>query len=101
MEKQILQIESIKASEVLERLDKLEHAVMALCESKKPETNKSTSELITRNEASEILRVSLVTLNDWTKKGILPAYKCGNRVYYKRSEVAESLKKKVAVYGNQ
>lgn len=101
MEKQILQIESIQASEVLGRLDKLENAILALCENKKSETDKNTSELITRNEVSEILRVSLVTLNDWTKKGLLPAYKCGNRVYYKRSEVTEALKKKGAVYGNQ
>lgn len=34
MEKQILQIESIQASEVLGRLDKLESAILALCENK-------------------------------------------------------------------
>lgn len=41
MEKQILQIESIQASEVLGRLDKLENAILALCENKKSETDKT------------------------------------------------------------
>lgn len=43
--------------------------------------------LLTRHETADLLRVSLVTLNDWTNKGILLSYRLGNRVYYKRSEI--------------
>jgi len=35
--------------------------------------------------------ISLVTVNEWRKKGILKAYKIGNRVYFKRNEVEAAL----------
>lgn len=100
MEKQILQVENIQASELLERLDKMEAAIIALNNSQQPQQEK-TNEFITRTEVAQILRISLVTVHDWTKKGLLSAYKCGNRVYYKRLEIIEALKKKGAIYGNQ
>ena len=50
--------------------------------------------LITRDEASKLLNVSLVTLNSWSKKGILTSYKIGTRVRYKENEVINSLRRK-------
>ena len=58
-------------------------------------TKKSKKEPIeywTRNEMAEKLSISLPTLHDWMNKGILKAYRIGNRVYFKSSEVDQCLK---------
>ena len=49
------------------------------------------SEWITRKQASFMLSVSLVTISDWSKKGILKAYRIGNRVRFKLNEIEEVL----------
>lgn len=48
--------------------------------------------LLTRSEASEFLKISLTTLWNWTKSGKIAAYGAGNRVYYKKNELLESLR---------
>lgn len=50
-------------------------------------------ELLTRKEASEYLKVSLPTLDRWTKAGLIPSYLLGTRVRYKRAELFNSLVK--------
>ena len=52
-----------------------------------------TPDYISRQDAADILGVSLHTLNAWTKDGKVPAYRIGSRVRYIRSEVESSLKK--------
>lgn len=47
--------------------------------------------LLSRDEVADILRVSLVTLTDWMKRG-LPFHKQRGRVYFIRSEVMEHIK---------
>lgn len=49
-------------------------------------------ELITRKETAEILGVSLPTLHEWTKKGVLPAKRIGSRIRYERTAVYDALK---------
>ncbi len=48
-------------------------------------------EYVTRKEAAKILKVSLVTISDWNKKGILNPYRLGNLIRYKRSELDKAL----------
>ncbi len=48
-------------------------------------------EVMTRKETSQFFAVSLVTINDWTKTGILHSYKVGNRVFYRRSHLMQVL----------
>lgn len=50
-------------------------------------------ELLTRKDTAKLLRISLPTLHDWTKTGIVKAYRIGNRVLYKLEEVKEALLK--------
>ena len=52
---------------------------------------KEPAELLTRSETSLLLKVNLTTLWNWTKKGKLKSYGIGNRVYYKRHEVMQSI----------
>lgn len=47
--------------------------------------------LLTRKETSDKLKISLVTLNDWSKRGLIQSYLIGGRVLYKDSEIEASL----------
>ncbi|SHI77494.1 DNA binding domain-containing protein, excisionase family [Mesonia phycicola] len=46
---------------------------------------------ISRQDAAELLGVSLVTIHDWCKKDILQKFKIGNRVRFKRSDIEQVL----------
>jgi len=48
-------------------------------------------EYLTRKETAKLLKVSLVTLSDWNKKGILKPYRLGNLIRYKRTELEQAL----------
>lgn len=50
-----------------------------------------TTEFITRKETAIILGISLPTLNDWTKRGLVIGYRIASRVRYKKAEIMESL----------
>lgn len=63
---------------------------LAIQNEAKPNSNEP--ELITRQEAANILGISLPTLNEWSKTGELPSYRIGSRVRYKRDEVLASVK---------
>lgn len=52
---------------------------------------KEPKHFITRSEVAELLGVSTVTIDSWTKKGRLTAYRIGNRIRYNRTEVEQSL----------
>ena len=59
----------------------------------KPNTSTQSEKLLTRKETADKLKISLVTLNDWTKRGIIQSYLIGGRVLYKDSEIEASLYK--------
>lgn len=45
---------------------------------------------LTREEVASLLKISLPTLHDWTKKGFLQSYRIGNALRYKEEEVLSS-----------
>ena len=47
--------------------------------------------LLNRKEIAQFLRISLVTLTDWMKRG-LPSHKQRGRVYFIKSEVLDYIK---------
>ena len=51
------------------------------------------TEYITRKDTAGILGISLPTLNDWSKRGVIPSYRIASRVRYNREEVLNSVKK--------
>ena len=59
---------------------------------KQVETSPKADKLLTRNETASLFGISLVTLNKWSKLGILKSYKIGGKVLYKLSEL-EQIKK--------
>ena len=59
------------------------------------ENSKTASKdpLLSRKEAAGILKITLTTLNTWTKQQKIISYRQGSRVYYKEEELLESLKR--------
>jgi excisionase family DNA binding protein len=53
--------------------------------------HKQPEEYLTRQELAGIFKVTLPTISDWSKKGILKPYRLGNLVRFKKSEVEQAL----------
>lgn len=56
-------------------------------------TPREPDEYLNRKETAKLLKISLVTLHQWAKAetGILKPYKMGNRTYFSRKEITETL----------
>lgn len=52
------------------------------------------SKYLTRIEAAKLLQISLPTLNDYTKRGIISSYKIGSNVRYKPSDLEQALQER-------
>ena len=86
----LVQIENISVDELTEIIaeklaDKLEKKIATLI------SKQNDEELLTREETAKLLKTSLVSLWDWTKKGKLNSYRMGNKVYYKKGEILKAL----------
>lgn len=42
---------------------------------------------ITKRQLTELLTVSLSTVNNWTRDGVIQAYQLGGKIFYKASEI--------------
>jgi len=86
-----VQIQGITAEQLLQKFADLETKLNKL------QSNTSTTpteKLITRYEVCELLTISLVTVHNWVNAGILTAYRIGNKVRFKESEVLNALQSK-------
>lgn len=54
-------------------------------------TPEKPDEFLTRKETAKLLKISLVTLHQWCKDGILKPLKKGNRTYFSKREIEKSL----------
>lgn len=54
-------------------------------------TPQPDNEYLTRKETAQILGVSLPTLNNWSKRQLLPSYRIASRIRYKKEEVLNSV----------
>jgi excisionase family DNA binding protein len=46
---------------------------------------------LNRFEVAKILKISLPTLNNWSKEGKLQSYRIGNRILYKAEEIDQAV----------
>jgi len=89
MTKKILQIENVNALDFKEEIiSDFKGVLKNFATSLQDESN---NKILNRQETEELLGVSLVTLCDWTRKDIVPAYRIGNKVRYKKHEVLNAL----------
>ena len=56
--------------------------------------NNNSEIILSREEAANLLSISLVTLWDLTRKDKIPAFRIGNKVRYKKSDVLNALTQK-------
>ncbi len=85
---QTLQIQNLSVDELKVIIeDTIENKVSSLIPKPQPQVK-----YLTRQETADHLRISLVTLHDWTKKGIIKAYRINSRVRFKSDEVENAVK---------
>jgi hypothetical protein len=77
-----------------EKLERLERIILDL--GKKDDKPKAQLELadeyICRKQAAKLLKISLPTLSEWSKSGIVKGYRIATRVRYKRRELELAVK---------
>lgn len=90
MAKEILQIESTNTTDFKnEILTGVREELKSFASSLQ---GNNEDQLLTRDETAKMLSISLVTLHNWTKNDIIPAFRIGNKVRFKKSEVLTALK---------
>lgn len=85
MSLKVLQIKEVSVEELVDMISDRVYLKIEKRISEKP--SKKEDVLLTRNDVSKYLKVSLTTIHHWTKGGVLKAYRIGNRVYYKKNEL--------------
>ncbi|KQB43461.1 Excisionase family DNA binding domain-containing protein [Flavobacterium daejeonense] len=70
----------------------VEDAILNQLKNFVPVVEQKNSQLLTRKQTAEMLCISLPTLHDWTKTGLIKAHRIGNRVLYKFDEINNSLR---------
>lgn len=58
---------------------------------KKNFTPKEPDDFLTRMEVAKLLKISLTTVHEWVNTGTLKAYKVGNRTYFSRKKIENTL----------
>ena len=89
---------------ILEQIDRneLKQIIADVFQSfSKPVPTTEENEFLTRVATAKRLGISLVTLNEYTKRCIIPAYRIGSRVRYKSNEVEAALLKVQSVKGKR
>jgi excisionase family DNA binding protein len=84
-------LNGINLNELLEKIGQLIDT--KLHEASPTDKGLNQSKFISRQEVADLLKISLPTLNEWTKLGWLQSYKLGNRVLYKLEEVEQAIDK--------
>jgi len=84
----VIQIEQISASQFVAALKLLESKLDQILETPPPAPAPG---YMNRQQVAKLLNISSVTVWDWTNKGFLKAYKLGNKVFYKASEIDASM----------
>lgn len=87
--KQTIEFYQITPDELIENiLNAVQNQINSLRADFQP---KQPPQYLTRKMTAQMLSISLVTLHDWTRKGILKHYKLGNRTYYRLEDVETAL----------
>lgn len=68
-------------------------AIIPLLDKRPPRPTDDEEELLTVEETLKFLKCSKQALWNWRKNGVLPSYRLGNRVYYKKSQIFAKLVK--------
>lgn len=84
-----IEVNGLDITVLAEKLDTLTNVLTG--QTTHEPTASENNDLITRRETAKILGVTLPTVIDWEKKGIITGYRIGNRIRYKHSEILEAV----------
>lgn len=89
MKTQLLQIENLEANTLLAEFRELKTQIKTLS---KHTARKTLSErFLSRQDVAKLFGISYPTVQEWSRKGVLKAYKVANRVYFKANEIEQAL----------
>lgn len=91
MKTNLIQIENINVEDFKNEI--IKGVIIALKGSENQSQNNSEI-ILSREEAAKLLSISLVTLWDLTRKDKIAAFRIGNKVRYKKSDVLKALTQK-------
>ncbi|MBD0831317.1 MULTISPECIES: helix-turn-helix domain-containing protein [Aestuariibaculum] len=86
-------IHNITPEELSEHISNVIEAKLKTLQLPQQNENQISDDLLTVEETLQYLKCSKQALYNWRKSGILPSYRLGNRVYYKKSDILAKLKK--------
>ena len=92
MSKEILQVENTNSEDFKNEIVK--DVITGLKSILGQNPNNNSEIILSRDEAAKLLSISLVTLWDLTRKDKIPAFRIGNKVRYKKSDVLNALTQK-------
>ena len=95
MQKQVIQVENISPEDFKKEIvtDTVAMMKKELQDFSENFTPNYSPEFIDSKEAAKILGVTLPTIFDWRKRRIIIAYRIGNKIRFKKSEIENSLTK--------
>ncbi|HOX74508.1 MAG TPA: helix-turn-helix domain-containing protein [Bacteroidales bacterium] len=73
-----------------EKLNQIERLILRLTEDKSGE--KKIINYLSRQEAANLLKISLPTLNEYTRTGIIKGSRVGSRVLYLEEDIINAVK---------
>lgn len=71
----------------------IKDSILEALENTNPQQPEKEDQLIKISEACRLLGVSSVTIHTWKKGGLIPFYRISNKIYFKKNELIQSLKK--------
>lgn len=87
----VLQVQQMDAQTLLEQIDALIGKRLGSIVAP-PQSTTEKDEYLTKEQVSELLKVSSVTVWAWSRKGILTSYRIGSNIRFLKSEVMTSAK---------
>ena len=91
MKTNLIQIENINVEDFTNEIIK---GVMTALKGSESYSQNNSEIILSREEAAKLLSISLVTLWDLTRKDKIAAFRIGNKVRYKKSDVLKALTQK-------
>ena len=78
--------------------EQLRECILEALQEKALETNQQSKEeiLLDKKEVSNLLNVSESTIDNYRRQELLPSYRIGNKIWFKKDEVIEAATKQIA-----
>lgn len=86
-----IQINHFKIADLEQAVKNVLHETVINAVKEELRPNTKILSLFSREETAKTLCISLPTLHEWTKSGIIKAFRIGNRVLYKLEDINEAL----------